>query len=148
MALRIKNDGKALEFNTARNLLPEGDYLAVIKAVTPELGIKTKYGKQDRVKLTYEIKDESETPVFSKVDIIWYNEDANSRWNTFLYALYGEELPEELEIQDWVGCDCWIRIEHQKSSDGKTYANITEWSFDFESEMDEDEIRFDDEDND
>lgn len=145
--MKIKNNGQKLGLKSTQMLLPEGDYLAAIKEVVPELNVETKHGKQDRMKLTYEIKDESGTPIFSKSDVIWYNESANSRWNAFLYALYGEELPDELEIQDWVGLDCWVQIEHQKALDGKTYANITEWSFDFETETDEDEIVFDEEDD-
>lgn len=144
--MKIKSNGKKLGLKSTQMLVPEGDYLATIKEVVPELDVETKYGKQDRVKIMYELKSESGAHALTKSDVIWYNEMANSRWNVFLHELYGKEIPDEVEIQDWVGLDCWIRIEHQEDKDKNTYANVTEWSFDFEDETDNgDEIPFDEE---
>lgn len=140
--MKIKNNGTSLEFKSRQNLLSEGEYFATITEVTPELKVKTKYGPRDRVKLTYNIEDESGIPIGTKEDVIWYNEAGDSRWNLFLDALYGEELPKTLDLQDWKGSSCWIRIEHQENH-GKTYANISDWSFDVQEEQEEDDIPFD-----
>lgn len=138
--MKIKNNGTSLAFKSTLGLLPEGEYFATITKVTPELDVKTKYGPRDRVKLTYNIEDGSGIPIGTKEDVIWYNEADGSRWNLFLDALYGGDLPQVLDLQDWKGCSCWITIEHQENN-GKTYANISDWNFDVQVE---DEIPFDD----
>lgn len=140
--IKIKNNGKTVELKANPNLLPEGGYFTEISEVDVEFDIPTKYGLRDRINITYEIQEESGTAIYKKRDSIWYNEDENSRWNQFLDALYGEELPKSLDLQDWIGIPCWIRIGHQESGN-KTYANIVEWNFAVEYEDDGD-IPFDD----
>lgn len=152
--MKFKNNGKVVAVTNKGGLLPEGDYRAQILSVEWQEKVKSKYGETSCIRFTYELQDENGTTHFEKKDAIWYNEGETSRCVRFLNAFYGGNLPEEIELQDWVGRFCWVRIKHNHT-EGKTYDNIEAWDFFDSEEAEEDwkdyavsDIEFDEEEED
>lgn len=159
--MKFKVKGETVVAGRNQNLIPGGDYKAEIQDVVLNTQVKSKYGNGSRLTINYKLQDKTGTAQFEKTDFIWCSEAENSRCVRFLSALYDGELPEEMDIQEWVGRCGWVKITHETKNDEKengeqkTYDNITAWDFSGQSDPDDedkffdgdDAIDFDDEDD-
>ena len=57
------------------------------------------------------------------------SEAEGSRCRRFLESFYKGEIPKEVILDEFLGKECVITIEHKADSTGRIFANITERKF-------------------
>jgi hypothetical protein len=110
-------------------LADEGVHSVVISNVK-DLGlVETQFGTKDRVQITLNVLDQNDAEGNPINLFVTANKSlhAKSTLGNMLNQL-GIGIPEpgvEFDVEDLVGVKSQVVVQHNKSSDGRTFANVT-----------------------
>ncbi|MCC0566897.1 hypothetical protein [Brevibacillus borstelensis] len=113
------------KWNTAhggnlRQLTPEGIYNGTITGVTPEYNVYTQGRTVDRIENTYELDNGH----IVKQKYIWYLSET-SKLGQVVINLLGN-VGHDVDLEQLKGMRCRVKIEHNRTPDGKVWVNVTE----------------------
>ena len=112
-----------LMMEEAIEAVPEGQYKA---SVVDARGIDGPHGPM--VKMDFMISGDDECDGRQVSGVASRRMSENSKLGRWVAAILGRlpEVGEEVSARDLVGKDCRIAVKHRTSSDGKTFANVTD----------------------
>ncbi len=123
----LKKGDKTISTTLTRPDLEEGDYSAEIKNISMLKDIKTNWGFKEFLEIEYDVVVGITTQI--KRERIMVSEAKGSRCRNFLESFYKGEIPKEVLLDEFLGKECVITIEHKTDSTGRIFANITERKF-------------------
>lgn len=125
MRLQLNGAEVYRTFNTP--VFKPGIYESTINKVEVLTDVKTNYG----FKTCLEFEHSVDMGITSQIkrDRIIVSEAKDSACRKFFDSYYQGNIPENIDLNAFVGKTCLITIEHNTGSNGCTFANITERKF-------------------
>lgn len=110
----------------AQPKIQEGQYIAITTDAQLESNIESKYGRNDRITVPFEIflgEDYQESILLTEK--FWASGSESSRYCQILSKLLQHDARRGFNVKDLIGVACEVIIVHNETLNG-TYANIAD----------------------